>query len=109
VATLNSNGTRTTTNGVTWLATPFPIRASFLVTGEGGKQLSVNVDPTFTMSNGGAGSVVVTTLRSGLATPTLSAGTSGTYSFFVGGQIPLSDTTPSGSYSGTFNVTVAYN
>jgi hypothetical protein len=114
--TLNSNGTRSATNAI-WMASPFPIRASYTATGEGGKVLSINVDPTFTMNKQGGPAcpvpadckLVVTTNNSIVGTPTLGTGASGTYFFLVGGSFPITSTTASGSYTGTFNVNVAYN
>lgn len=106
--TLNSNGTRTST-GAVWLNSPFPIRSSYTATGDGGKVLSISIDPSFTMARAGGGSITVTTNNSIVGTPILGAGSSGSYTFFVGGSFPISSTTAAGAYTGTFNVTVAYN
>ena len=107
-AILNGNGTRTTDGGVVWLTSPFPTRASYLVTGDGGKQLAITADP-FDMYRAGGGSVTVTPIIYGSATPSLSGGATGTYNLFLGGSVEISSTTPSGTYTGSFNVTVAYN
>jgi hypothetical protein len=108
--TLNSNGTKSITAGV-WLTTPTALRSMFTATGEGGKALSVSIDPSFTMTRtGGSDTIVVTTNNSvGSAVLSSIAGNSGTYNFFVGGSFPISSTTPSGAYTGAFNVMVAYN
>lgn len=108
--TLNSNGTRGAVTTAAWLNSPFPVRAGYTVTGDGGKQLAISVDPTFTMNRaGGGGSLLVTTNQSFTGTPPLTAGATGTYTFFVGGSFPILSTTAGGAYSGTFNVTAAYN
>ena len=114
--TLNSNGIRSASNAV-WLAWPFPIRASYTATGEGGKVIAVTIDPTFDMNRQGTCpssdpldcKLTVTTNNSILGTPILGAGASGTYFFLVGGSFPIKSTTASGSYIGTYNVMVAYN
>jgi hypothetical protein len=106
-----ADATQTISAGV-WLGSPFPARARYTVTGEGGQQLSVTVDPTFVMSNGTGGTITVTTNNNLLVSPVLNSsfgGAAGTYSFYVGGSFPIANTTPSGSYTGVFTVTAAYN
>jgi len=53
----------------------------------------------------------VTTSNSAGAAPVLSAalGSLGSFNFGVGGTIAVNSTTPNGSYTGNFTVTVAYN
>jgi hypothetical protein len=81
-----------------------PGRAIFTVTGEGGQTFSISADPSVT-----AGGVTINLVKSG-ASGTLSGslGTLGTATFGVGGNVTLSDTSPTGSKSGSFNVTVSY-
>jgi hypothetical protein len=97
--------------GTAWLNLPIAKRASYTVTGEGGQTLSITVPATFPMTGPNASSLTVTTNNNLVASPLLSSilGNSGTYSFFVGGSFPISASTQNGAYTGTFNVTVAYN
>jgi hypothetical protein len=96
--------------GATAFSPPTPARAGFTVSGEGGQAISVSVPASFTLSNGGAGSLTITTSNTATS-PILSnsLGAAGTYAFYVGGGFSVSSTTPVGSYSGTYLVTVAYN
>lgn len=88
-----------------------PARAAFTVTGESGLNFSITVPQSFDMlRSGGGGSVQV------MLDPTASGGQltgntngAGTFAFGVGGQVLLSNGTPTGAYSGTFTVSVAYN
>ncbi len=106
-----SNGAKSYPAGVAWMNLPQPTRAGYTVTGEGGQTLSINIPSTFNMTGPSSSTLTVTTNNNLTATPTLSSilGNSGTYNFFVGGSFPISSTTQSGVYSGTFAVTVAYN
>lgn len=81
-----------------------PGRAVFTVTGEGGQTFNIGADANVT--NGG---VTITLTKSG-ASGTLSGtiGTIGTATFGVGGNVTLNDSSPTGTKSGTFNVTVSY-
>jgi hypothetical protein len=100
-----------TSSSVVWLTTPASTRASYTVTGEGGKAISVAVPPTFVMQNAHGDTITVTTNNNVTVSPTLSsiAGQTGTYSFFVAGGFPVNSTTASGAYTGTFTVTASYN
>jgi len=87
-----------------------PTRAAFTVTGEGGMNITVTTPTSMVMTRGGSDPITVS-LNSTMGGGQLSGspGSSGTASFGIGGQLTLSNTTPSGAYSGSFNVTVAYN
>jgi hypothetical protein len=109
---LNSTGTRAAASPATWLTSPASLRAAYQATGQGGKQLYIDVPASFTMAKQGGSptdTITVTTNKSFTGTPALSSGASGTYTFFVGGEFKLYDNTASGSYSGVFSVVVAYN
>jgi hypothetical protein len=84
-------------------------RATYSVGGDGGATFSVTIPPSVTLVRSGGTETLPVTLASSAGTGTLSAGTTGTANFGVGGSLPLSTTTVPGSYSGTFNVTVGYN
>ena len=105
-----TRGRELTGNGTVALNTPAPSLAEFEVSGEGGQSISIDVPTSFSLT-GPAGSLSVTTNHDAHPSPTLDAamGSEGSYVFRVGGSIPLSDTTGAGHYSGTFEVTVAYN
>ncbi|HEY3950157.1 DUF4402 domain-containing protein [Phenylobacterium sp.] len=100
-------GARTLTNA-NGLPTPVPARATFSIAGEGGQAFTVTVPSSFTMN--GPQPLTVTTSSSS-ASPVLSGslGSQGSFVFGVGATVPLSSTTPTGDYSGSFTVTVAYN
>ena len=61
------------------------------------------------MSGPAASTVSTTTNAAATAALSGGAGAEGTGSFGVGGSLPLSGSTPAGSYSGSFTVTVSYN
>lgn len=86
--------------------------AKFTLDGEGAQTVSVNVPATFDMTNSStSGTLTVTTSKDIGATTTLSStlGSAGTKVFYIGGSIPITATTASGAYSGTFTVTASYN
>lgn len=79
-----------------------PGRATFTVYGTGGAAYTISTDATV-VSNG-----VTINLVKSAGGGTLGAGSTGTATFGVGGNIVLTDTAPSGLHSGTFTVTVDY-
>ena len=107
-----SNGTRELTGGGDGALAPSTSgRATYTVTGEGGQTFSITAPATFDMTRqGGSETLTVTVAKSGeTGTISGSLGASGTATFGVGGSFPVASTTTSGSYSGAFDVTVAYN
>ena len=84
-------------------------RAKFTIEGEGGQAVSVSVPGSFTMSQGAETLDVVLEPDLG-ASVTLSnaLGSSGTAALNIGGYFYVPSDTPSGVYSGSFTVTVAY-
>ena len=97
-------------NGTAALGSPAPSAASFAVSGEGGQSVSITVPSTFIMT-GSSGSLTVTTnpTLSGVQTLSGALGGAGSLAFDVGGSFPVTASTPSQVYTGTFSVTVAYN
>lgn len=83
-----------------------PGRAVFNVGGEGGQGFAITLGSP-TVVNGGVTINLVRSANTGLLSGTI--GTTGTATFGVGGNITLTDTSPTGIKSGSFNVTVAYN
>jgi len=107
-ATIDSTtGALTVANGVVALASSTS-RAVYTVNGEGGSSFSIAVPATFNLT--GPSTIPVTLTPTG-STGTLSnaLGTAGTASFGVGGNFSIASGTATGNYTGTYNVTVAYN
>lgn len=100
-------GARTMVNAVGH-DTPQPTQATFSITGEGGQAFSVTMPATFSMS--GPQTLTATTSSSSNS-PVLSGslGSAGSFVFGVGASIPLTSTTMSGAYTGSFTITVNYN
>lgn len=110
---LTAAGARTVTGtGAVGIASPTPTAAAFSVSGEGGQAVTVTIPSSFAMISG-ANSLTVTTVSTGGGVQTLnsSLGNAGTNptAITVGGSFPMTSTTATGAYSGTFTVTVQYN
>ena len=107
-----TTGARTLTGGGnSALVTSTTSRATYTVNGEGAQTFSITVPASFNMTRSGGSETLAVTLVSTAASGTLSGslGSAGSATFGVGGSFPLDNTAVAGSYSGTFNVTVAYN
>lgn len=93
------------------LATSTSGRATYTVNGEGGQTFSITPDATFTMTRSGGAETITVTPTASSSTGTLSGsiGSAGTLAIGVGGSFPVTNTTVTGNYTGTFNVVVAYN
>lgn len=104
-----SSGIRTVTGGAIALSVPAPHPAGFSVSGEGGQTFSISA-PAFDMIYQ-KNHLTVTPAVSPVGSSTLTGalGSNGTATIYVGGSVPISDTTPPGQYSGTMTVTVQYN
>ena len=113
-AVVSAAGVRSVTGGVVGLASgDTPSASQFTVSGEGGQSISVTIPASFTMANG-SDSLTVTTnnnLTGSASSQTLSnaLGAAGTLVFNVGGSVPITSTTTTGAYVGTFTVSAAYN
>ncbi len=86
-------------------------RAKYNINGEGGQAVSITVPANFTMTHTNTTDTLVVTLDPDLtASETLDStlGNAGTKALNIGGSFPLATTTVTGAYSGTFNVSVAY-
>jgi hypothetical protein len=110
-----ADGARTMTSGnaVGLASGTAPGRATFTVAGEGGQAFSIAVPANFQMTRAGGSETLTITLAatatSGTLTGALGDTASGSASFGVGGSMPITNTTASGAYSGSFVTTVAYN
>lgn len=101
------------TNAATLAAGAGPRSAAkFTVKGEGGQSFSLTVPATFAMTRGGGSETITVTTNNPTGTASTLGGTigsEGNKEFYVGGSFPISNTTVTGTYSGSFNVVVAYN
>ena len=86
-------------------------RATYTVSGEGGQTFSISTPATFNMTKAGGSDTITVTLTQSAATGTVSGslGNTGSATFGVGGSFPVAAATASGNYTGSFDVTVAYN
>jgi hypothetical protein len=85
--------------------------ADFTINGEAGQAITVNVDASYTITDAASDHLTVTTNATDTGTQTLS-GTfpaAGSLDVPVSGSITVSSTTPSGAYTGTFNISTSYN
>ena len=80
--------------------------ATFTITGEDGETFEITIDPSITLS-GGTGPDMTLTLTPDLGL-TGNAFSSGSATLNVGGSLALAANQGSGTYSGTINVSVAY-
>lgn len=113
-AVVSAAGVRSVTGGVVGLASgDTPQASQFTVDGEGGQSISVTIPATFSMANGSDTLTVTTSnnLTGAAGSQTLSnaLGAAGSLVFKVGGSVPISATTTTGAYTGTFTVSAAYN
>jgi hypothetical protein len=109
---IDAAGNRSFTGSVTTaLATPASSAANFTVKGEGGQSFSLNIPSSFQLTRSGTSIPVTLTSSTPAGSRLLSSalGSEGTLSFTVGGSIPLTSETQTGTYQGTFMITVQYN
>lgn len=110
--TIDNTGARSFTGAVALLPSTTG-NAQFTVAGEGGQAFTLTVPPSFSIANqSGPGSLTVTTsqdVANGAQNLDSTLGNGGVKVVKVGGEITVADTTDSGFYTGSFNVTAAYN
>lgn len=88
--------------------TPIPSRVVMTATGDPGRSICISIPHSIPVTLSGASDTLTVTMSSNAgSTETLNS--SGSYSFGIGGSINVSPTTPTGLYTGTFTVSVAYN
>lgn len=107
--TIDNAGARSFTGGVALLSSTVG-KAQFTVAGEGGQAFTLSVPATFDMT--GPGTLTVTTsqdVANGTVNLDNTLGNGGVKVVNVGGSITVDNTTATGNYSGTFNVTATYN
>ena len=111
VAVNEFTGVRTVSGtGAAALSSPSPTRAAYSVSGEGGQAFSISVPATFQLTGPGTPlTVSLNSTASGSQVLTGALGSEGSLSFFVGGSFPMTSSTATGAYEGTYTVTVQYN
>jgi hypothetical protein len=111
VAINASTGARTVSGtGTVGLSSPTSTRALYTVSGEGGQAFSLSFPATFQMTGPGTPlTVTLTSTASGTQSLGSAIGSAGTFVLGIGGSFPISSTTATGLYQGTYRVTVQYN
>jgi hypothetical protein len=110
VAMTAASDTLTAGAGAVALGGTTPKRAKFTVTGEAAQVVNVTKDATVTMSNGTDSIPVTLNWDTGASfTFTGTVGASATKDIYAGGNFSVDSALSSGAYTGTFNISVAYN
>jgi hypothetical protein len=112
---LSTQGVRSATGGVNLSAqTPAATNAAYTVGGQASTTYSLTLPSSITVSDGSSHTMTINTLLarfsgagSDATTSTLSV--SGVDGFTVGGTLNVAAAQTAGTYTGTFDVTVAYN
>jgi len=104
---LSTAGTRSVTGGTTLGNAAGTAAAAFTVTGDPSSTYSITLPAFATINSGGNTMTVNTFVSNPSGTGTLSGG--GTQSLSVGATLQVGASQVQGNYSGTFDVTVAYN
>ncbi len=108
---LATDGTRTNTGTVTLLAqAPVATAAGYTVTGSNDATYAITLPGSIFIGNGvPANNMVVDNFTCTYPTLVSSLGIAGTDFFFLGATLNLASGQATGTYSGTFDVSVAYN
>jgi len=107
---IGNTGTVTPSGGAVVLASSTTSYPSYSIGGEGGQAITVTFPATMTLTGPGGATITVTLSHSTL--PTALGGTlgsAGTATFTAGGTMPVTSTTTTGAYTGSYSVTAAYN
>lgn len=105
---LSTAGARSATGGATLANGTGAAAASFTVGGDPSATYTITLPASVVINDGGSNNMTVNTFTSNPSgTGALSGGGSQTLS--VGATLQIGASQPSGTYTGTFNVTVAYN
>lgn len=110
VSMTNASDTTTASAGAVALAGITTSRAKFTIDGEGAQVVNITVPATFVITNT-VDNITVTTTQNLGASTTLSGalGAAGNASLNVGGSFSVPAANSTGLYTGTLNVSVAYN
>lgn len=82
-------------------------RASFSIVGQANANIQVTYPGSLTLTRTGGTETLNINITSTMGGGQINS--SGSATFYLGGQATLQSTTPAGSYTAAFNVTVAYN
>jgi hypothetical protein len=119
--TLNTSGGRTASGGTGLPSGGSPSAAHFTVTGTGNNTFSIDYTGSSSVLTSGSDTMNVAWISEVVATasptayattganPTTGTLSSGTAHIYVGGQLTVANPQPAGSYTGTVQLTVAYN
>lgn len=104
-----ADGTRSKSGGgnATLMSGTTPTRATYTVSGLASTNFTITPDASFQLAKSGGSTPLTVTLTASSGSGTLNG--SGSATFGVGGSFTLASTTETGDYTGSFNVTVAYN
>jgi hypothetical protein len=107
--TVSPGGVRSTSGGVVLMSSGAGAAAQFAVSGDANATyvISLPADGTVSLASG-ANSMAVNTFTSS-PSPTGTLGAGGTQTLSVGATLSVGSNQASGSYSGSFDVTVNYN
>ena len=110
VSMSNAADTTTAGSGAVALAGITTSRAKFTIDGEGAQVVNITVPATFAITNGTDNITVTTTQNLGTSTTLSGAlGAAGSASLNVGGSFNVPSAISTGLFTGTLNVSVAYN
>lgn len=104
--TASTTPSRNLTNGLSAIPDDTWRPAQFTVTGDDTQSFSITKDATITLDGPGDDDLTVTTSISGNTTGVTTV--SGSYVFYIGGTMDVLSTQTAGSYTGTYQVSVAY-
>jgi Domain of unknown function (DUF4402) len=104
---LTTGGVRSATGGATLGNAGATAAAAFNVTGQGSATYSITLPVSTTVTSGGNTMTVDTFASNPAGTGTLSGG--GSQALAVGATLNLAASQTSGTYTGTFNLSVTYN
>lgn len=104
---MSAGGSRSAVGGVTLGSTGSAAPASFIVSGDANASYSITLPGSMSLTSGGNNMTVNTFTSSPNGSGTLGGG--GSQNLNVGATLQVGASQAAGSYTGSFNVTVAYN
>ena len=107
--TVSPAGVRSFDGGVSLVNSGTVSAAPFAITGTGSLVCNITMPTSISIGDGASHSMTVDTFTSSLPVATTVTLSSGAASFSVGGTLHVAASQPAGSYTGTFDVSVAYN
>ena len=104
--TISAGGSLSVTGGAFLGHSTSISAAAFAVSGQTGASYSISTDSSITIDDGSSDSMTVDSFSPSKSSGTLEGGVD---TFSVGATLNVAANQPVGSYTGSFNVTVAYN